>query len=169
MLFHIFNHHQVRCWLYVCPPRSPKTHCDSYIHKHGHHVRTTHTCCWTWSTTMRANSDPRIIITILALIFVALNCRPFAATWNPYLGSCQTQISMTTVSIIVSAVQMCTDWACAVIPFFIVAGLQMSVRKKVSVIIILGLGVVASICTVIRLPYLKYYDTTMYPTETLCE
>lgn len=115
------------------------------------------------------NKSRRIIITILALIFVALNCRPFAATWNPYLGSCQTQISMTTVSIIVSAVQMCTDWACAVIPFFIVAGLQMSTRKKVSVIIILGLGVVASICTVIRLPYLKYYDTATYPTQTLCE
>lgn len=76
---------------------------------------------------------------------------------------------MTTVSIIVSAVQMGTDWACAVIPFFIVAGLQMSTRKKVSVIVILGLGVVASICTVIRLPYLKYYDTAKYPTETLCE
>lgn len=118
---------------------------------------------------MKADRHLRLIITVLALIFVALNCRPFAATWNPYLGSCQTQISMTTVSIIVSAVQMCTDWACAVIPFFIVAGLQMSLRKKVSVIVILGLGVVASICTVIRLPYLKYYDTAMYPTETLCK
>lgn len=62
---------------------------------------------------------------------------------------------------------MATDWACAIIPFFIVAGLQMSRRKKVSVLLILGLGIFASIATCVRLPYLKYYDTETYPTETL--
>ncbi|KAI1046654.1 hypothetical protein LB505_011183 [Fusarium chuoi] len=55
---------------------------------------------------------------------------------------------------------MATDWACAIIPFFIVAGLQMSRRRKISVIAILGLGVSASIATCIRMPYLKYYDTS---------
>lgn len=115
------------------------------------------------------NMSLMVIIAFLALLFVFLNCRPLAATWNPYLGTCQTKISLTTVSYIVSAVQMATDWACAIIPFFIVAGLQMSMRKKVSVIVILGLGIVASICTVVRLPYLKYYDTTTYPTQTLCK
>ncbi|KAJ0297333.1 hypothetical protein COL516b_010750 [Colletotrichum fioriniae] len=71
----------------------------------------------------------------------------------------------TTVSYIVSAIQMLTDWTCAIVPFFIVAGLQMSRRKKVSVIAILGLGIFASIATCIRMPYLKYYDTAKYPTE----
>lgn len=74
---------------------------------------------------------------------------------------------MTTVSYIVSAIQMATDWACAIIPFFIVAGLQMSRRHKVSVLLILGLGVLASIATCVRLPYLKYYDTAAYPAETM--
>lgn len=63
---------------------------------------------------------------------------------------------------------MITDWTCAIIPFFIVAGLQMSQRKKVSVCAILGLGLFASIATVIRMPYLKYYDTAKYPTEIGC-
>lgn len=64
---------------------------------------------------------------------------------------------------------MATDWVCAAIPFVIVAGLQMSRRKKVSVICILGLGVLASIATCVRMPYLKYYDTAKYPTEIACK
>ncbi|KAF6518007.1 hypothetical protein HZS61_002085 [Fusarium oxysporum f. sp. conglutinans] len=80
-------------------------------------------------------------------------------------GTCQKVISLQTVSYIVSAIQMATDWACAIIPFFIVAGLQMSRRRKISVIAILGLGVSASIATCIRMPYLKYYDVVKYPNE----
>lgn len=83
-------------------------------------------------------------------------------------GTCQKVISLQTVSYIVSAIQMATDWACAIIPFFIVAGLQMSRRRKISVIAILGLGVSASIATCIRMPYLKYYDTVKYPNEIAC-
>lgn len=64
---------------------------------------------------------------------------------------------------------MTTDWVCAFVPFFIVANLQMSRRKKVSVICILGLGVFASIATCVRIPYAKYYDTKKYPTETACK
>lgn len=83
-------------------------------------------------------------------------------------GTCQDKISLQTVSYIVSVIQMVTDWACAIIPFFIVAGLQMSRRRKVSVIAILGIGVTASIATCIRMPFLKYYDTKKYPTEIGC-
>ncbi|EXF74472.1 hypothetical protein CFIO01_01950 [Colletotrichum fioriniae PJ7] len=114
---------------------------------------------------MVLNMSVMVVVAILALIFVFANCTPLAATWNPALGSCQKKISLQTVSYIVSAIQMLTDWTCAIVPFFIVAGLQMSRRKKVSVIAILGLGIFASIATCIRMPYLKYYDTAKYPTE----
>ncbi|CAG9940078.1 unnamed protein product [Clonostachys rosea f. rosea IK726] len=111
------------------------------------------------------NMATMVIVAILALTFVFANCVPVAATWNPALGTCQDKISLQTVSYIVSVIQMVTDWACAIIPFFIVAGLQMSRRRKVSVIAILGIGVTASIATCIRMPFLKYYDTKKYPTE----
>ncbi|KAF5002761.1 hypothetical protein FGRMN_159 [Fusarium graminum] len=106
-----------------------------------------------------------IIITVLALTFVFANCKPLAATWNPGLGTCQKKISLQLVSYIVSAIQMATDWVCATIPCFIVAGLQMSRRRKFSVIAILGLGVSASAATCVRMPYLKYYDTVKYPND----
>ncbi|CAG7566058.1 unnamed protein product [Fusarium equiseti] len=109
-----------------------------------------------------------ITITILALLYVFANCRPFAATWNPALGTCQKNISLQVVSYIVSAFQMATDWACAIIPCFIVTGLQMSRRRRISVIAILGLGVSASVATCVRMPYLKYYDVAKYPNEIAC-
>lgn len=84
-------------------------------------------------------------------------------------GTCQKMISLQTVSYIVSAIQMATDWVCAAIPCFIVAGLQMSRRRKISVIAILGLGVSASVATCVRMPYLKYYDTVKYPEEIACK
>ncbi|KAH7241313.1 hypothetical protein BKA59DRAFT_528924 [Fusarium tricinctum] len=111
------------------------------------------------------NMAVMVIVTILALTFVFANCKPVAATWNPGLGTCQKKVSLQTVSYIVSAIQMVTDWVCAAIPCFIVAGLQMSRRRKISVIAILGLGVSASIATCVRMPYLKYYDTVKYPEE----
>jgi hypothetical protein len=63
---------------------------------------------------------------------------------------------------------MATDWTTAAIPCYIVAGLQMPQRKKISAILILSLGITASIATCIRMPYLKYYDTQKYPTELMC-
>lgn len=41
-------------------------------------------------------------------------------------------------------------------------------RRKISVICILSLGILASIATLIRMPYLKYYNTTKYPHNLLC-
>lgn len=64
---------------------------------------------------------------------------------------------------------MATDWVCTIIPFFIVAGLQMKRRQKISVVLIIGLGIFASIATVLHMPYLKYYDTSKYPTELMCK
>ncbi|KAK8088283.1 hypothetical protein PG997_003244 [Apiospora hydei] len=108
-----------------------------------------------------------IVVAIGALAFVFANCRPFAANWNPALGTCQKVITLTTVSYIVSSIQMATDWACAIIPFFIVADLQMPRRAKVSVVGILGLGILASIATCVRMPYLKYWDAAKYPNNLL--
>ncbi|KAF1923839.1 uncharacterized protein M421DRAFT_302964 [Didymella exigua CBS 183.55] len=103
----------------------------------------------------------------LALMFVFVNCRPLAATWNPALGTCQQMISLETVSYIVSAVQALTDWVSAFVPCYIVSKLQMPRRTKITIVFILGLGILASIATIIRLPYLKYYNTAKYPKDFL--
>ncbi|KAK9415875.1 hypothetical protein SUNI508_10004 [Seiridium unicorne] len=104
-----------------------------------------------------------IITAILVLTFLCTWCRPLAATWNPALGKCTTYISWVTVGTITSAVQLITDVISAAIPWFVVARLQMPRRRKISVMIILGLGILASVATCFRMPFLKYFDTSKYP------
>ncbi|ORY57767.1 uncharacterized protein BCR38DRAFT_353944 [Pseudomassariella vexata] len=116
-----------------------------------------------WPITI--NMGIMVIVTIMALTFIFANCTPFQAMWNPALGRCQSIIGFQTLSYIVSAVQMVTDWACALIPVFIVAGLQMPRRTKLSVVCILGLGILVSVATIVRIPYLKYCDTVKYPND----
>ncbi|KAJ8116626.1 hypothetical protein OPT61_g1990 [Boeremia exigua] len=113
------------------------------------------------------NISVMTLIAVLALVFVFINCKPFAATWNPALGTCQKVITLETVSYIVSAVQAVSDWVCAIIPCYIVSTLQMPRRRKISVICILGLGIFASLATIVRVPYLKYYNTAKYPNDFL--
>lgn len=42
-------------------------------------------------------------------------------------------------------------------------------RTKITIVFILGLGILASIATIVRLPYLRYYDTIKYPNNFLCK
>ncbi|KAM0812006.1 hypothetical protein AB5N19_14323 [Seiridium cardinale] len=104
-----------------------------------------------------------IITAILVLAFLCTWCRPLAATWNPALGKCTTYISWVTVGTITSSVQLITDVISAAIPWFVVARLQMPRRRKISVMIILGLGIVASVAICVRMPFLQYFNTSKYP------
>lgn len=42
----------------------------------------------------------------------------------------------------------------ATIPIFLLRGVQLTLKMKISIVILLGLGVVSSVATVIRLKYL---------------
>ena len=64
---------------------------------------------------------------------------------------------------------MVTDWVSAILPWFIVADLQMPYRRKIAIVFILGLGIFASIATCVRMPYLKYWDTAKHPHNFLCQ
>ncbi|KAI2609402.1 uncharacterized protein GGS25DRAFT_484517 [Hypoxylon fragiforme] len=98
-----------------------------------------------------------------ALAFVFARCQPFAANYNPLMGTCLPGNGFIIVSYFGSVVQVVTDWVCAIVPFFVVKDLQMPKRKKISLLAVLMLGVLASIASLIRMPYYKYYDQVAYP------
>lgn len=92
------------------------------------------------------------------LTFIFTSCRPFAATWNPLLGTCLPFNDFMINTYVVNTSTMCTDWVSAILPVFIVLPLQMPMRRKMLVAGVLGLGVIASIAAVARLPV--YASTT---------
>jgi hypothetical protein len=52
-----------------------------------------------------------------------------------------------------TAIACITDWTFAILPAFLVMGLQMGSREKTSVILILSMGILASIASIARIPY----------------
>ncbi|KAH8657821.1 hypothetical protein BX600DRAFT_439007 [Xylariales sp. PMI_506] len=89
-----------------------------------------------------------------------LNCHPIAAGWNSTLGSCDATGRIQTLSEVISAAAIVTDWACAIIPAFLIWGLNMKKKQKLTLCGILALGVIASISTIVRFPYLRFYAIT---------
>ena len=59
-----------------------------------------------------------------------------------------------------SLIAILSDLACALIPYFIVKDLEMPYRTKVTITIILGVGILASIAAIARIPYFHYYTMT---------
>ena len=56
----------------------------------------------------------------ICLIWLFVNCVPFATYWNPKLGHCKSEDGFMDLSYIGTAVQVSSDRTCAITPFFIV-------------------------------------------------
>ncbi|KAK8848637.1 cation-transporting atpase 4 [Apiospora arundinis] len=103
-------------------------------------------------------------ITFVGFVAVMVNCTPFAASWDPSLraplgtGHCDSSGRISQISYVISAISVITDWACAIIPAFVIWGLRMSKSLKITLMFILALGALASISTIVRLPYLQFYN-----------
>lgn len=70
------------------------------------------------------------------------------------------------ISYFISASSILTDWSCAILPCIIVWNLNMKRKLKVSAAGILALGAVASLSTIVRLPYLGAYTA---PKDHYCK
>ncbi|KAH7109719.1 hypothetical protein B0J13DRAFT_516841 [Dactylonectria estremocensis] len=101
-----------------------------------------------WATLVVSCISPFIVIIGLMAI-----CRPISANWDRSAGECSPPIVITGLSYLVSATSVATDLICAILPGFMLYKAQMKRATKISITIILGLGVLASIATIIRLAY----------------
>ncbi|KAF4990339.1 hypothetical protein FDECE_14415 [Fusarium decemcellulare] len=104
-----------------------------------------------WSTLVFST-----VMTGLAIIALFLICRPISTAWGSP-GTCVTPVFIMALGYIVSSVAVITDLIVAVLPIFMLWDSRMKMATKVSVGVILGLASLASLCTIIRFPYVKYY------------
>ncbi|KAM0809755.1 putative Integral membrane protein [Seiridium cardinale] len=85
-------------------------------------------------------------------------CKPLSATWDPSTGTCGNANAITNISYFISACSVITDWTYAILPALILWEVQLKWKVKLSVAIILGVGVIASSATLVRLRYLLHYS-----------
>ncbi|PQE08771.1 cation-transporting atpase 4 protein [Rutstroemia sp. NJR-2017a BVV2] len=104
------------------------------------------------------------IATILTSdISVFATCRPMAYTWDKTIegGKCSTVQAILVLSYVFSAMNIITDWSTAILPAFIVWDLKLSPRIKTAITFLLGMGILASIATIVRMKYFPEYKATV--------
>ena len=123
-------------------------------------------------TLVRLTMDNRIRWTLYIVLFVAsvmgvigilaslLYCRPIRAYWNHFLGECGNPMTVVNTGYAWTTVGIVSDWVFAIIPYLVVRNLQMPARAKMIVMVIMGLGVIASAASIVRAPYLSHYMAT---------
>ncbi|CAJ0542945.1 Ff.00g003320.m01.CDS01 [Fusarium sp. VM40] len=97
-----------------------------------------------------------VVATTAIVIGCLVGCRPIAANWGQD-GKCAPYQLMAAFGYLMSCAAVVTDFVCAILPVFMLYKSQMKATTKISVGVVLGLAALASLCTIIRLPYLKYY------------
>ncbi|CCF40153.1 integral membrane protein [Colletotrichum higginsianum] len=103
----------------------------------------------------------------ICMVIMFVSCSPIPALWNEKLGYCRMPQGWMLVSYAGSVVLAMVDWTCAVTPFFMLQGLQMPKRRKISLQVILSLGIIGSAAGLVRMGYYHAYDTKAHPHESL--
>ncbi|EMT69468.1 hypothetical protein FOC4_g10003192 [Fusarium odoratissimum] len=99
-----------------------------------------------------------ILSTSVVIIGVFLICQPISTAWG-HTGTCAPTVVIASLGYLVSAGAVVTDWICAILPIFMLYKSNMKLATKIGVSAVLGSAALASLCTIIRLPYVKYYTT----------
>lgn len=80
-----------------------------------------------------------VVSAIIFMITIANICHPITTLWLGTGGTCNLTLD-SDISIFFSAVEITTDWSLAILPALLLWKIQMKVRVKASVALILGLG-----------------------------
>ncbi|KAJ5383993.1 hypothetical protein N7517_001904 [Penicillium concentricum] len=103
----------------------------------------------------------------LVLLFL---CNPISYFWERVdatsTGTCLPMSTVLDIAYFYSSVTICCDLSLGLLPAFLVWKLQMNTRTKFAVGGILGLGAVAAVAVICRLPFLRFYpdDDFLYST-----
>ncbi|KAL2045432.1 hypothetical protein ABVK25_012103 [Lepraria finkii] len=108
-----------------------------------------------WRTWVLACLSIGVFVTgSLSIILYFLQCTPRQALFNPSLGKCWNPKYMNGYIIADSSLKAMADLVLAFLPITFLWNLQISRRKKVSLAMLLGLGVVAFICAIVKISQL---------------
>ncbi|SPN98900.1 related to integral membrane protein pth11 [Cephalotrichum gorgonifer] len=106
-----------------------------------------------------------VIITIWSLVLFFWNifqCKPVEAQWDYAMigGECVSITEVVAAAYALSVMTILSDWLYALLPIPMLWKVDMTRQAKLTVILILGLGIFASIATLIRLKFLADLEQT---------
>ncbi|KAK7964460.1 hypothetical protein PG988_011434 [Apiospora saccharicola] len=114
-----------------------------------------------WLVTLSA-----AVVGVSGVITTLTLCHPIAANWNKGLGTCSAADIVLKLVYMINVMAIFTDLVCAILPWFILRKLQMPKRTKYSILFVPSIGILASIGSVMRIPYTSAY---LVKEDILCE
>lgn len=106
--------------------------------------------------------------TIPIFFIVFFQCQPLQAIWNKYIeGRC---LDVSAVAYAGGALSIAWDVILIALPIPEILKLQVSARKRFTIVIIFALASAASVTTIIRLRYIVLFNATYDPSckSTIC-
>ncbi|KAK5631473.1 hypothetical protein RRF57_007187 [Xylaria bambusicola] len=97
-----------------------------------------------------------IVVTIFSIatfLALALQCRPVTLNWGIGKGECVAPHVITDIAYAFSASDIASNWLYATLPIVMLWNVQLTLRVKLSVILLLGFSFTSSIATLVRLKY----------------
>jgi hypothetical protein len=107
-----------------------------------------------------------IITTIACFVGLMAMCRPYRTNWRhfydfpdyPQEGSCFNSTTILVLVYMLTAITSISDLVCVIIPAIIFWNSTLDRQKKIMAWILLSLGLLASIATLVRLPFAPYFS-----------
>jgi hypothetical protein len=111
------------------------------------------------------------IVTVWSIVLFfwdIFQCSPVDAQWDYTIpnSKCVSAQQIVNAAYALSVMTICSDWLFALLPIPMIWGVKMTTQTKVTVVVILGLGVFASVATLIRLKFLSDLTDT---DDILCQ
>ncbi|TPX06945.1 uncharacterized protein E0L32_011169 [Thyridium curvatum] len=102
------------------------------------------------------------IWSLVAFFWDVFQCNPVEAQWDFTIPNqtCVTPDQIVSAAYALSVMTILSDWLYALLPIAMIWGVQMTKQAKITVSIVLGLGIFASIATLIRLKFLSDLNDT---------
>lgn len=97
-----------------------------------------------------------IIWSLVTFFYDIFQCSPIQKQWDFRIqtGKCVSTSDLVSAAYAISVMTILSDWLYALLPIPMLWSVKMSPQAKATVIIILGLGIFASVATLIRIRYL---------------
>lgn len=83
-----------------------------------------------------------VIMNLIALLYIVFQCAPVSYAWDTSTpgGKCNPAQTLADIYYATTAVNIATDWFCALLPVPLLWNVQLNRNAKLSVGVILGLG-----------------------------
>ncbi|KAK1658099.1 hypothetical protein BDP55DRAFT_683816 [Colletotrichum godetiae] len=110
---------------------------------------------------LQANIALVWVSSLIYLFIVVFQCNPPNYYWAKFeglQGSCRPAHLVPNATVAHSVIAALSDWVIGILPMWILWQLQMKREKKIRLLCFFGIGVIAGIIMIIRIPYIKVLE-----------